>query len=147
MQALAATLPVKAPIAVRASATIATLLLIVALSVVPGQARSGDSAFVWLVSVTPEQLQNVAHVFAYALLAWLMVWTLENLYPPRHRNTLAFALAVIAGAGLEWYQTLVPGRFGTFTDALLNAGGALFGLLIAATILKPRARSSSKISH
>jgi VanZ like protein len=126
---------VNVPITVRLLVTIVLIAVIVALSVVPGRALPGDSAFVWLVSVTPAPLQKLMHVVAYATLALLWMWTLEKIGSLPLRIALAFTISVGIGAALEWYQLSVPGRFGTLTDALLNAAGATAGLIAAVFLL------------
>jgi len=115
--------------------TLAMVVAVIGISVIPGHARSGDSMFVWLVAATPTPLQKVMHFLVYASLTWLLAWTLEGVAPRWLRLTIAFALAVGLGAALEWYQTRVPGRFGTLLDVLLNAAGATAGLLAALLIL------------
>ena len=111
------------------------IAVIVALSVVPGRAQLGDSAFVWLISMTPAPLQKLMHGVAYATLTLLWMWTLEKIDPVPLRMALAFTLSVGIGAVLEWYQTSVPGRFGTLTDAILNAVGSIVGLIAALFLL------------
>ena len=123
------------PFAVRLSMTLVMLILIVTVSVVPDQARPGDSVFVWLVSATPTPLQKLVHVLAYAVLAFLCMWTLDDIELPPIRITAALAITITTGALLEWYQISVPGRFGTMTDVILNAVGAIFGVLGAAMLL------------
>ena len=123
------------PIAVRLIATLMLIAFIVALSVIPGRAQSGDSAFVWLVSMTPAPLQKLMHGVAYATLTFLWMWTLEKIYPAPLRIVLAFTVSVGIGAVLEWYQTSVPGRFGTLTDAILNTVGSIVGLIAASFLL------------
>jgi VanZ like family len=126
---------VNVPITVRLLVTIVLIAAIVALSVVPGRAQPGDSAFVWLVSVTPAPLQKLMHVVAYATLALLWMWTLEKIGSLPLRIALAFTISVGIGAALEWYQLSVPGRFGSLTDALLNAAGTTIGLVAAFFLL------------
>jgi VanZ like protein len=120
---------VSVPITVRLLVTIVLIAAIVALSVVPGRALPGDSAFVWLVSVTPAPLQKLMHVVAYATLALLWMWTLEKMHPISLRIALAFTISVGIGAILEWYQLSVPGRYGTLADVLLNSIGTVVGLI------------------
>jgi len=115
--------------------TILFVGLVVILSVTPGRAQPGDSIFVWLVVNTPTPLQKFMHVAIYAALALLVMWSLEAVESRTARIALTFVLTVSLGAVLEWYQTLVPGRFGTIIDALLNAIGAVAGLLIGLLIL------------
>jgi len=123
------------PVAVRLIVTLVLVVGIVTLSVVPGRSQPGDSAFVWLVSVTPMPLQKVLHVIAYATLAVLLMWTLETIDSMPRRVALAFVVTVSLGAVLEWYQTSVPGRFGTFADAILNMIGSIAGLIVAVFLL------------
>ena len=68
-------------------------------------------------------------------LALLLMWTLETVESRLTRVVLTLVLAVSLGAVLEWYQTRVPGRFGTIADAILNAIGAVAGLLAFLVIL------------
>ena len=75
------------------------------------------------------------HFLIYAAMTWLWTWSLEGLAPRWARFAIAFTLAVGLGAALEWYQTRVPGRFGTLLDILLNAAGAVAGLVLALLLL------------
>lgn len=111
--------------------TLMLVLAITAVSVVPGHSRQSASTFVWLIEITPSTLQKSMHFFVYAGLAWLWVWTLESVSPGWLRFALAFFLCAAISVGLEWYQTLVPGRFGTMSDVLLNTAGVIAGLLLA----------------
>jgi len=99
------------PIAVRLLVTTVLIAKIVALSVVPGRAQPGDSAFVWLVAIVPTPLQKLMHVVAYATLALLWMWTLEKIGSLPLRIALAFAISVGIGAALEWYQLVGTGTF------------------------------------
>ncbi len=118
-------------ISIRWLITIAFAILVVILSVTPGRGQTDDSIFVWLVVNTPTLMQKLMHVAVYASLAFLLAWSLEDIGARPLRLAIALVLAIGLGAGLEWYQTSVPGRFGTVLDVLLNAGGALLGLLVA----------------
>ncbi len=124
-----------APIAVRLIITLLLLAAIVTISVVPGRPQPGDSVFVWLVAVTPTPLQKLMHFITYAMLAMLLMWSLERINSMSHRIVLALAVTVTLGSFLEWYQTSVPGRFGTLADAVLNAIGATVGVVVAALLL------------
>ena len=109
--------------------------LVVALSLAPGVARPGDSIFVWIVTNTATPVQKLMHVIVYAVLALLWVWTLQTIESAVSRFGLALTIAVGLGALLEWYQTQVPGRFGTVGDVLLDLAGSLIGLLAAFLLL------------
>ena len=115
--------------------TLLFVALIVALSVAPGNREAGDSLFVWLVATTATPLQKFLHVAIYAGLAILWVWTLEAIESRALRIALALLLTIGLGAVLEWYQTKVPGRFGSIADVFLNAVGALVGLVAALMFL------------
>ena len=104
---------------------------LVVVSVTPARSQPGDSVFEWLVVATPMPLQKLLHVALYALLAFLLAWAMENVESRLLKHAAAFTLTVSLGATLEGLQTRIPGRFGTLTDALLNAGGAVLGVLLA----------------
>ncbi len=123
------------PISIRWIITLTLVAAVIVLSAIPGHAQSGDSKFVWLVAVTPTFVQKLMHFLIYAGMAWLWTWTLEGVAPRWLRLAIAFVLAVGLGAALEWYQTRVPGRFGTLLDVLLNAAGAIAGLAAAVLLL------------
>ena len=91
--------------------------------------------FAWLVVSTPTLVQKIMHIAAYAALAFLWVWTLEHIEQQPVRLAMAFALTLALGIALEWFQTMVPGRFGTLFDVLLNSIGAIGGLIAAALLL------------
>jgi len=115
--------------------TLTFVVIVVVLSVTPGKSQTGDSIFVWLVANTPAPVQKLMHFVIYAALVGLWAWTLEAIESRFIRFLLAFLIAISLGSALEWYQTRVPGRFGTLVDALLNALGAIAGLLAALVIL------------
>lgn len=123
------------PLVLRAALTLAFMALLAAASMVPGRAQPGDSAFVWAIAKTPTLLQKTLHVFVYALLVLLWVWTLEAIESKWLRIVVAVGVAVSFGAALEWYQTRVPGRFGTLFDVALNASGALLGVVAALLLM------------
>ena len=123
------------PTLVRWLITLSLVALIVGLSVVPGHPKPGDSSFTWLVALTPTLLQKMMHVLIYAVLAMLWAWTLESLGPRWVRIALALLLSIGLGAALEWYQTKIPGRFGSLVDVLLNAAGAIAGIVVALFLL------------
>ncbi len=115
--------------------TLAFVGLIVVLSVAPGRPQPGDSIFVWLVVHTPTPIQKLLHVACYAVIAGLWVWTLEPIESRPLKLTASLVLTIGLGGMLEWAQTQVPGRFGSIVDVLLNAAGAVAGLILAALLL------------
>ena len=119
------------PLVLRWALTLAFLGLIVALSVAPGKSQYGDSTFVWLVEHTPSLVQNIMHVACYAGATALLAWSLEGIGSRTARVALAAILALLIGTVLEWYQTQVPGRFGTILDVALNAAGVGLGIVVA----------------
>ena len=123
------------PPVVRLAITLVFVLVVIILSVTPGKSQVGDSVFVWLVTNTPAPLQKLMHVVIYAAIVWLCAWTLEATKSRSLRFFVAFVIAISLGTALEWYQTKVPGRFGTIFDALLNVLGAIIGLVVALLIL------------
>ena len=111
------------------------MAVLVIASVVPGETQPGDSVYVWMLAATPTLLQKILHVFVYAFLTLLWAWTLAGLEWMFLRLSSAVTLAVTFGALMEWLQTQVPGRFGTLYDVMLNAVGAMIGLLAAIFLL------------
>lgn len=128
-----------APLAVRIRyrwlITLAFIAFIVVLSLTPGLGRADDSVFSWLLLNTAKPIQKLMHVSVYAALALLWMWTLAKIESKPIRILLTLLLTVSLGVVLELLQTRVPGRFGTFFDMLLNAIGAVAGLLLALLIL------------
>ncbi len=123
------------PAGYRWALTLVLVALIVGLSVTPGVARPDDNLFSWLYAGTPPTVQKVLHIIMYGLLAFLWMWTLAGIEPARLRLGIALLLTLGLGVALEWHQTRVPGRFGTLVDALLNAVGALIGVVVAVLMI------------
>lgn len=123
------------PIYARLLITLAVTGVIVLLSITPGDQQIDDNVFVWLVVITPTTLQKILHVVAYGGLAFLWAWTFHMALPRIGQMVLSLTLTIATGAALEWYQTTVPGRFGTLMDIVLNAAGAALGILAAILLL------------
>jgi hypothetical protein len=81
-------------------------------------------------------VQKALHFVLYAALVVLWMWTLEAIGSRAIRALLSVTIAIGLGAVLEWCQLSVPGRFGSFTDVLLNSSGAIAGLLLALLLLQ-----------
>jgi hypothetical protein len=119
----------------RIGITLCFMALLIVASLIPGRAQPGDSVFIWLVAKTPTLLQKALHICLYGVLTLLWVWALDAVQSRLYRLVIAVTVAVLFGAALEWYQTRVPGRFGTLADVALNAAGALLGLCAAIFLL------------
>ena len=105
------------------------MALIALLSLTLGRYELGDSRLVWLVAETPNTLQKTFHIIFYGTLTLLLLWTLAGLQSRIVKLLTALTLAVAFGIVMEWGQTMVPGRFGTLFDVLLNSAGIFLGLL------------------
>ena len=123
------------PVGYRWLITLAFIAVIVLLSVTPDRPQPGDTVFAWLITHTSTPVQKLLHVACYAAIALLWAWTLESIESRVLRLIIAFVLTVGIGATLEASQTRIPGRYGSITDVLLNALGAVLGLLAALLIL------------
>ena len=123
------------PIAYRWAVTILFIGFVIGLSITPGVERPDDNLFSWLFSHTSSPVQKVLHVVTYALLATLWMWTLAGIESVPVRLALSLVLALGLGIALEWYQTTVPGRFGSVLDIALNAVGAVVGLIVALLLI------------
>ncbi len=75
----------------------------------------------------------VGHVAMYAVLAALLLawrWSTHGMARPMLPAALAiFLVATVYGGGLELYQVSLAERTGSWSDALLNAGGAAGALV------------------
>jgi len=101
---------------------------IFALSSIPDTetpANALESALRW---ASPE-LQNLLHIPLFGGLAWCWDWGLRGwIRADRRRSAVALALTLAWSVLDELHQTTVPGRFGSLTDVLLNATGAVLAL-------------------
>ena len=71
----------------------------------------------------PPSVQNLLHVPVYAGLTWIW-WRALTTPKPLAKAGWAAAIAISYGVLDEVHQMYVPGRYGSVTDALLNAAGA-----------------------
>ena len=134
MQALIDSL-LSVPASARWGITLVFAAIVIALSISPGVERAGDNIFVWVIVRTPPLIQKFMHVATYAALAMSWMWTLESIESRIVRIALTIIVTIGLGAVLEWYQTRVPGRFGTVFDVLLNAIGTVIGIIAALLIM------------
>ena len=85
---------------------------------------TGDPGY--LVAFVSPTIQNLLHIPAYGLLALLWILTLVRHGIAKYRSMwMAILLSSAYGAVIEFFQILIPGRFASFTDFLLNVTGIL----------------------
>ena len=72
-------------------------------------------------------LRKAAHLFEYGVLALL-------LRRAGLSRAASFVLSVLYAVTDEWHQSFVPGRHGAVSDVLVDAAGALTGLLAGAIL-------------
>lgn len=95
------------------------------VSSIPGNVMETDPAFRW---ITPN-LQNLLHVPVFGGLALCWLWALKNDIPIiRNRMIVVLILTLIYAMVDESWQTRIPGRYGSFTDLLLDTVGAVLAL-------------------
>lgn len=75
-------------------------------------------------------LKKLGHASEYAILAVLWWRALGSTRLLEQRIPLAWGVSLLYALSDEYHQTLVPGRNGTLMDLLIDAIGALVGLLL-----------------
>lgn len=99
-----------------------------------GAAFAAGALAVTVLSLLPREVvpdvdlgDKVQHLIAYLCLALA-----GGIAFPDRRSLLALGLGlVVLGAGLEFAQAIVPGRFASVGDAIANTLGVALGLTIA----------------
>jgi VanZ family protein len=86
-------------------------------------AGADPSQFEWVHHL----IRKAAHVTEYAILAALMAWAQPGL--TWKRAALTWLAASLYAASDEWHQSFVPNRGPAVTDVLIDASGALVGLV------------------
>jgi VanZ family protein len=79
-------------------------------------------------------LAKSLHVVAYLGLTLTGLWAFRAARPTRWAVPLGL---VLHGAVTEYGQTLVPTRFGSVRDVLLDAAGVLLGVWVARAVFRP----------
>lgn len=120
----------------RCAVTLGLIGIIAWLSLLPGTPRPDDSSFLWLVAITPSIVQKVLHIIAYGMLAVSTMWTMDDIFRFSTRVALILITTTAFGALLEWQQISVPGRYGSMFDILINAVGAILGIMAARHFLQ-----------
>ncbi len=82
--------------------------------------------------LTPAITSNLGHFSVYFVLAITVWWALGGFgLDGRRRWLLAFGLTVLYGLSDEWHQSFVPGRQPDVLDVMVDALGAICGLVAA----------------
>ena len=82
-------------------------------------------------------VRKAAHLTEYAILAMLLWRALRGWIDEFWRRMLlALAPSIIFAAADEFHQSFVASRTASLGDILLDVSGALFGLMVCATIWK-----------
>lgn len=90
-------------------------------------------------------IRKCAHFFEYAVLGALMYIALSrHLRPAMPARICALALSTAYAASDEFHQLFVPGRGGQMRDVLIDAAGALTGIIIVWLIARIRRRRAAK---
>ena len=107
---------------------IGLMIAIFLFSSIPG--RSSESAFAFLVELDPK-LQNLLHVPLFGLLQvlWLCAFTKLG-RSGWHRILISMSISLLYGFFDELHQMLVPGRYASLMDVLLNFTGIFLGTLM-----------------
>ena len=84
----------------------------------------------------------IAHLSMFAVLAFLIYWALSAVTRSGEAAWVmggaAFAVAVLYGVSDELHQAFVPGRVASEADLVLDAMGALLGVVSASAWLRVR---------
>ena len=85
-------------------------------------------------------VRKIAHFIAYAVLGFLMYFSLSLVPFVHHTNIykpiiLSLPLSILFAATDEYHQTFVSGRAGRFSDILIDSCGALCGTLFALAVM------------
>jgi VanZ family protein len=104
------------------------MTLIFILSSIPMHEDMGQLKF--LTVLTPK-IQNLLHLPLYGLLAYLWLNSFAAIdYPVINAIILSLTISLIFGCMDELYQTLIPGRYGSITDVILNSIGIILGIIV-----------------
>jgi hypothetical protein len=93
-------------------------------------AENGEEEHFLRFLLLPPTLQNLVHIPAYALLAFFWRWCLAAYARAGTAVVLALVLTIGFGVFQEFYQTMIPGRYGSWSDVLFDAIGAIAGLWV-----------------
>jgi len=89
-------------------------------------------------------VRALAHLASYALLAALVLYALSGRARPSWRDlSLAFGITLLYGLSDEVHQATVPDRSGRLEDLIIDALGAITGLVIGGALLGRQRRGGS----
>jgi VanZ family protein len=92
-------------------------------------------------------LKKGGHMVGYALLAASFLHALNGIRSiKRFRFAVAFCLAILYAALDEWHQGFTQGRNPSFLDVVIDAAGALIGLLAWRIIQKASQRKTPRMN-
>ena len=88
-------------------------------------------------------VRKAAHVIEYAILSALLVRAFHTGFRPLHfaHGCAAFLIATAYAALDEYHQSFVASRTGSPRDVLIDASGALLGIVICWWLIAKRGRS------
>ena len=94
-------------------------------------------------------VRKCAHVTEYTVLGFLIRLCLESWFghKTKRRRTLslgAFGAGIVYACTDEAHQLSIDGRAGLWTDVLVDAGGVLAGIMIAALLIRMAERMKEK---
>ena len=82
-------------------------------------------------------VRKLAHVFIFTVLAFFIRICLESWFGgKKHLLLYSFLIGAVYAISDEVHQLMVPTRSGSIQDILLDCGGVLIGVLIAAGIIR-----------
>lgn len=97
-----------------------------ASSSVPGEVSGQEpDTMTWLVARVAPGVQNLLHVPAFGLLAWLWFRALSPRCSPRATLAAGVGLTLAYALVDEWHQAHVPGRFPSAADLAADGLGAV----------------------
>jgi len=118
---------------------LAYMLGLFLLSSLPGD--STDTPAETLLAWIPPNVQNLLHIPVFAGLTCCWFWALSTDEQAEAGKTLQLSVffALCYAAFDEFHQTMVPGRYGSLTDLLLD----FIGIVAAAIFIKRRSKAST----
>lgn len=96
--------------------------------------EAGNEPFILFVQ---RLVRKLAHVFIFTVLAFFIRICLESWFSgKKHLLLYSFLIGAVYAISDEVHQLMVPTRSGSVQDILLDCGGVLLGVFIAAGIIR-----------